>query len=183
MQRSIQQASAKLVKISGKVIKRCHKIQFFSEYSVYFIVNMQYLFIRKCFKISFFRTILPCRFVCILKAPFSHLRRAGTEVGRKAEQALLYRGTECCRIRIERADDGGGRQRCGLAKGSLKSIFARRLPSSWHQMFPIPQAARKMEKNRIKITIKIPFCNIECVVPALQTRHLSLNKGLVPTAG
>lgn len=58
-----------------------------------------------------------------------------------------------------------------------------RLPSSWHQMFPIPQAARKMEKNRIKITIKIPFCNIECVVPALQTRHLSLNKGLVPTAG
>ena len=94
------------------------------EYSGCFIVNMPYLFIRKCFKISLFRTILPCRFVCVLKAPFSHLRRVRTEVGRKAEQALLYRGTECCRIRIERADDGGGRQRCGLAQGSLKGIFS-----------------------------------------------------------
>ena len=66
----IQQASAKLVKIFEKAIKRCHKIQYFYRYSIDFILNMQYLFIRKCVKISLFWNILPYQFAYILNAPF-----------------------------------------------------------------------------------------------------------------
>ena len=67
--RQVQNQSAKLGKIYEEAIFRCHKIEFFSWSSVYFILYLCNVIVINCVNIRSFGDVLSDKFVRMLDVP------------------------------------------------------------------------------------------------------------------